>query len=97
MTITAKIDGKVARPGELKTSASGKEFCNLVVSVYYAKDQKTEYINATFFGEQGVYASKLEKGAPVSILGDLRLNEYTALDGTVKQNLSVTVNKFINL
>lgn len=97
MTITAKLDGKIARTGELKQSQSGKAYCNLAISVYYAKDQKTEYVQATFFDELAREASILEKGSAVSVIGNLTLAEYTGKDGLAKQALNVTVSKFISI
>jgi len=42
------------------------------------------------------YMSK-NKNAAISVIGALRLVEYTSRDGVLKQALNVTVNNFIAL
>ncbi len=97
MAIKAKIDGKIARVGEVKQSAGGKGYYSFAVSVWDVKENRAEYVQCVVFGEAVGDIAKLEKGAEITILGELRLVLYTAKDGSSKQALNLTVDRFISL
>ena len=95
--ITAKIDGKIARVGELKPLSNGNSVYNFTIGVWLEKENRTEYVQAACFGELASQLSLLEKNAAISVIGALKLVEYTSRDGVLKQALNVTVNNFIAL
>jgi single-stranded DNA-binding protein len=93
MAIKAKIDGKIARIGELKQSAGGKDYYSFTASVWDNKENKAEYVQGIAFGEVASSIALLEKGAEITILGELRLVSYIAKDGSNKQALNLTVDR----
>jgi single-stranded DNA-binding protein len=97
MAIKAKIDGKIARTGELRHSAGGKDYSSFAVGVFDNKENKTEYVQCVAFGEVASSIALLEKGAEITILGELKLVSYVAKDGSNKQALNLTVDRFIAL
>jgi single-stranded DNA-binding protein len=95
--IKTKIDGKIARVGELKQSAGGKEYYSFAASSWDSKENRAEYVQCIAFGEAASSIALLEKGTDITILGDLRLVSFVGKDGVEKQAINLTVDKVIYL
>jgi single-strand DNA-binding protein len=85
--------GRVGRDAELKTSQSGKPWAR--VSVGVGKDDSTQWIAFTIFGEMAVdMASRLTKGASVYVEGrELRIDSYTTQAGEQRHGLKAVATK----
>jgi single stranded DNA-binding protein len=83
--------GTLGRDPELKTSASGKVYCNVPVAV--GNGDQTVWIRVACFGEIAQdFAARAHKGDHVAVEGKLTLNTYTARDGTRQAGFNVAAS-----
>jgi single-stranded DNA-binding protein len=88
VSIEAALFGTLGRDSELKTSKTGKQYLRLNVRV--GDGDTATWVNVMAFDEQAIAGvDKLTKGARVYIEGTLRLDKWTAQDGTERHGLSV--------
>ena len=83
-------DGRLVRDPELKTGASGKEFCKFTIACDRKKDKDgnkaVDYIECTAFNQTGVFISKYyKKGDGIQLTGRFESDKYTN-----KENKTVT-------
>lgn len=71
------IHGRLVRDPELKTAASGNEFCKFTVAVdRRRKEDPTDFFDCTAFGKTGVFVSKyFAKGREILIRGRMESNK----------------------
>jgi single-stranded DNA-binding protein len=87
MSIQAAFFGSLGRDAELKTSKAGKSYIKL--NCRCGDGESAVWVNVLAFVDGAEeLASKLVKGAPVYCEGSIRLDEWTAQDGTKRAGLS---------
>jgi single-strand DNA-binding protein len=88
MTIECAIFGVLGRDPESKVSKSGKNYLRL--NLRCGDGESLQWVNAMVFGDDvQELAQKLVKGSRVYVEGSLKLDEWTAQDGTKRHGLSV--------
>jgi single-stranded DNA-binding protein len=88
MSIEAAFFGTLGRDAEAKTSRNDKPYLRLNVRV--SDGDAAQWVSVMAFDEQAVEAAdKMVKGARVYVEGALRLDEWTAADGTKRHGLNV--------
>jgi single stranded DNA-binding protein len=88
MTIEVALFGVLGRDAESKVSKSGKAYLRL--NIRSGDGDAAQWINAMIFGDDvPEFAPRLAKGARVYVEGSLKLDEWTAQDGTKRHGLSV--------
>jgi single-stranded DNA-binding protein len=88
MSIECAFFGVLGRDGELKTSKAGKQYLKLNVRV--GDGDGAQWVGVMVFGDEAVeIAPKLLKGSRVYIEGSIKLDEWTAQDGSKRHGLSV--------
>jgi single-strand DNA-binding protein len=90
--IDALITGKLLRDPALKTGASGKPYCNFLLSVPITDGEYT-LVSGIAFGDVAGRLVKLQKGDALSVAGSLKPSEWADKStGEIKRGLSVTVS-----
>jgi single-stranded DNA-binding protein len=80
--------GVLGRDGEAKTSKAGKPYLRLNMRV--GDGESAVWVGVMAFDTKAIEAAdKMVKGARVYCEGSLRLDEWTAQDGSAKHGLSV--------
>ena len=84
------VDGRLVRDPELKTGASGKEFCKFTIASDRKKDKDgnkvSDFIDCTAFNATGAFISKYyHKGDGIQLIGRFESDKYTN-----KENKTVT-------
>jgi single-stranded DNA-binding protein len=88
VTIEVALFGVLGRDAEEKVSKSGTPYLRL--NVRAGDGDAAQWISAMVFGDDvPELAARLEKGSRVYLEGTLKLNEWTAQDGTKRHGLSV--------
>jgi single-stranded DNA-binding protein len=88
MSIECALFGTLGRDGELKTSKTGKQYLRLNVRV--GDGDAAQWVSAMVFGDDvAELAQKLTKGCRVYLEGSIKLDEWTAQDGSKRHGLSV--------
>jgi single-strand DNA-binding protein len=88
MSIEVAIFGILGRDAELKISKNGKQYLRL--NLRCGDGESLQWVNAMVFGDDvPELAPRLVKGARVYVEGSLKLDEWTAQDGTKRHGLSV--------
>jgi single-stranded DNA-binding protein len=78
---------RLGRDAEAKTSKSGKNYLRLNVRIGDGDD--AQWVSVTSFDQQAFAAAdKLVRGARVYVEGSLKLDKWTAQDGTERHGLS---------
>jgi single-strand DNA-binding protein len=86
--IEAAFFGALGRAAELKTSKAGKPYLPLNIRV--GDGDQAQWVSVTSFHPDAIAVTdKLVKGAQVYIEGAVKLDEWTAQDGTKRHGLSV--------
>lgn len=89
--IDALITGKLLRDPNLKTGASGKPYCNILISV--PVDGEYALVSGVAFGDVAERIAKLRKGDALSVAGSLKPSEWAdKATGEIKHGLSITVS-----
>jgi single-strand DNA-binding protein len=85
--------GNVGRKPELKTSKSGKSYCNFSIAVNEKKDGEPLWINVYCFEKQAESCAKyLDKGKQVCVIGRLVIEQYEK-DGEKKTSVKVNASE----
>jgi single-strand DNA-binding protein len=98
MSIECCFVGRIGQEAsELKQSKAGKPWASFTVAVGGEGEDKedTQWIRVAVFGskaEELAVAGSLTKGVRVYVEGRLRLDRWTAKDGTQQAGLSVAAN-----
>ena len=92
------IKGRLTRDPELKTGASGAEFCKFTVAVDRRrskdKEKQTDFFDCTAFGQTGVAINQyMKKGREILVVGRMESNK-TEKDGQKRIFWSVSVESF---
>lgn len=90
------IDGNLTRDAEIATTSSGKTLCSFSIANndHYAKSVKTQYFDVKIWGELGENLSKyLKKGVGVLVCGKIKIDSYTAKDGSKRQLIYLEANE----
>jgi single-strand DNA-binding protein len=85
--------GRLAADAELKFTSTSAPLVNLNLAVQDSKaaEGETTWVRVGRFGEDAAaLAEQLHKGSEVYVEGRLRLNHWTAADGTPRSGLNVT-------
>jgi single-strand DNA-binding protein len=91
LNITAH--GNIGKDPELKTVGQN-QIASFSLAARTGKDETT-WLNCTVWGKRAQTAAEyLHKGAKITIVGQGKLNSYTAQDGTERQSLNVNVTDF---
>jgi single-strand DNA-binding protein len=86
--IEAAFFGALGRDAEAKTSKSGKNYLRLNVRV--GDGDAVQWVSVMVFGDEvPELALKLRKGARVYVEGSIKLDQWTAQDGTKRHSLNV--------
>ena len=90
--------GRTGKDIELKTSQSGKSFCNfnLAVESGYGNNKKTNWLNFSAFGKTAEILEKyVKKGTKILITrSEVVQNEYTDRDGNKRTSTNFIVSEF---
>jgi single-stranded DNA-binding protein len=90
--IDALVTGKLIRDPGLKTGASGKPYCNFLLSVPTG-DGEPVVVSGIAFADVAERIGRLGKGDALSVAGSLKLSEWTdKTTGETKHGLNVTVS-----
>lgn len=90
------IKGRLTRDPELKTGASGVEFCKFTVAVdrRMSKEKETDFFDCTAFGKTGAAISQyMNKGREILIEGRMESSK-SEKDGQKRTFWGVTVDTF---
>jgi single-stranded DNA-binding protein len=88
MSVECAFFGILGRDAELKISKAGKKYVRLNVRV--GDGDGAQWLNVTAFDEKAIEAAdKMMKAARVYIEGSIKLDEWTAQDGSKRHGLSV--------
>lgn len=91
LNITAH--GNLGKDPEL-SEYNGQSVARFTLACDHGKDETT-WMNCSVWGKRAqTVMSYLHKGDKITIAGSGKLQEYQAIDGTVKQSLSVSVSDF---
>ena len=91
LNITAH--GNLGKDPELK-EVRGDQVATFSIAANTGKDEVT-WLNCTVWGKRAQVAVQyLQKGSKITVVGQGKLNSYTAQDGTEKQSLNLNVTDF---
>jgi single-strand DNA-binding protein len=94
----AIVDGRFVRDPELKTGASGKEFCKFTIASDRKKDKDgnkvSDFIDCTAFGQTGAFIAKYyHKGDGIQLVGRFESDKYTDKNGQNRTNWGLSVEQ----
>ena len=97
MNITI-VDGRLVRAPELKTGASGKEFCKFTIASDRKKDKDgnkvSDFIDCTAFGQTGAFIAKYyHKGDGIQLVGRFESDKYMDKNGQNRTNWGLSVEQ----
>ena len=96
MSNVFSFTGACGNDAEVRYLPSGLAVLNVNVAnnVGYGDKRQTMWIRVALFGKpaEGSLKDYLKKGQQVFVSGELRLNEYRANDGSMKNSLELTAN-----
>ena len=92
------IKGRLVRDPELKTGASGAEFCKFTVAVdrrrQKDKEKESDFFDCTAFGNTGVAINQyMSKGKEILVEGRMESNK-TEKDGVKRTWWGISVDTF---
>ena len=92
------IKGRLTRDPELKTGASGAEFCKFTVAVdrrrQKDKEKESDFFDCTAFGNTGVAINQyMSKGKEILVEGRMESNK-TEKDGVKRTWWGISVDTF---
>lgn len=95
------ITGRLAREPKQST-VNSTTVINFGVAVYTTKKENDKYVadfyNVNYWGKAAENVlSKLKKGTPVQVYGDLTMDEYVDKSGNKAKNPSIRANEVIVL
>ena len=91
-------DGRLVRDPELKTGASGKEYCKFTIACDRKKDANgnkvSDFIDCTAFNATGAFVAKYyKKGDGIQLSGRFESDKYTDKEGKTRVNWGLTVEQ----
>jgi len=89
------LSGNLGRDPELRTH-NGDNILNFAIGVQTGTKDKPEtmWVDCALWGKRATSLQPyLHKGAKVTVSGPLKLEEYTAKDGTLKSRLRLSVDQ----
>lgn len=94
----AIVDGRLVRDPELKTGASGKEFCKFTIASDRKKDKDgnkvSDFIDCTAFNATGAFIAKYyHKGDGIQLIGRFESDKYTDKNGQNRTTWGLTVEQ----
>lgn len=90
--IDALVSGKLVKdPQPLKISKNGNDYCNFMMRVNQYDCEDTCLCSGIAFGECAEKVARLAQGDPLIVVGQVKLSEWTAVDGSTKHGLNITV------
>lgn len=94
----AVVDGRFVRDPELKTGASGKEYCRFTIASDRKKDKDgnkvSDFIDCTAFGQTGAFIAKYyHKGDGIQLIGRFESDKYTDKNGQNRTNWGLSVEQ----
>lgn len=90
------IDGNLTKDAEITTTSIGKTLCSFTIANndYSSKTVKAQFFDVKIWGEKGENLSKyLKKGVGVFLCGKVKIDSYTAKDGSKRQNIYIEANE----
>jgi len=89
--IDALVSGKLVRDPAVKTGASGKPFCNFLLSVHTGEDD-TVVVSGIAFADVAEKISRLKKGDALAVVGSLKPSTWTdKASGEERHGLNINV------
>ena len=86
----------IGRDAEVRFSQAGQSILTVSAAniIGYGDKKITQWIRVTVFGKraEGELVNWLKKGVQIYVVGELKLNEYQANDGTTKSSLELNAN-----
>lgn len=89
------FSGRCAADAELRRTQSGEPVLSFRVAndTGYGERKTVNWIDCSYWGKRAEAVSNfIKKGDKIAVSGELRLEEYTARDGSTKSKLAVRVN-----
>lgn len=89
------IIGNLTRDPELRTTTTGKQVCTFSVAVNRRRregqeEQEADFFRVSVWNQMAENCNRyLAKGRKVAVTGPVRLNTYTAQDGTTRATMEV--------
>lgn len=93
-------DGRLTKDPELKTGASGKEYCKFTIACDRKKDKDgnkpVDWIDCTAFGQTAALVSRFfHKGDGINVMGRFESEKYTDKNGQNRTAWGVTVDQVL--
>ncbi len=91
--LACAFTGRLAKDAELRYTSSGTALVNVSVAVDDSKaaEGQTVWVRVGYFGDDSEdLRSRLVKGAQIYVEGRLKLNSWTAANGTPRSGLNCT-------
>jgi single-stranded DNA-binding protein len=87
MSIECAVLGTAVKDTDLRTSNAGKQW----LSVILRSDggDAAQFVQVAIFGEAAIAIGRIERGERIYAEGAIRLNQWTAPDGTQRHGLSM--------
>ena len=89
------LTGRTTSDIELKTSASGVDYCmfSLAVEDRSAKEKKTYFFRCTAYrGTAKLLSQNVKKGSEIGIQGKLTQSTFTDKQGSKRESIQIVVN-----
>jgi single-strand DNA-binding protein len=87
MTIDCAFFGRLGADADSRISKAGKPWVRLRVAV--GRDDETQWLTLSVFGESAKVASELKKGDRIYAEGSLKLDRWKGNDGVERSGLAV--------
>ena len=95
--IDALITGRLVKdPQPLKVSRNGNPYCNFMLRVSQYDSEDTVLCSGIAFGESAEKIARLVKDDPLMVVGQLKLSQWAAQDGSTKHGLNITVSNCLS-
>ena len=89
---TTNLIGRLTRDPELKNTDEGLAICDFTLAVddIYSKEDRTDFLNVTVFGNQAENCHKyLRKGLLCGVSGHVRAEAYTDKEGIKRHPVKI--------
>jgi single-strand DNA-binding protein len=93
---SVNIIGRLTKDPEMKKTEEGVTICSFVLAVddTFSKEDRTDFIRVTVFGNQGDLCEKyLRKGFIAGVSGRVRTDSYTDAEGVKRYPVKVTADR----
>jgi single-strand DNA-binding protein len=88
--------GRLTKDPVVRKTDEGRTICTFTLAVddTFSKDDRTDFIRVTVFGNQGDLCERyLRKGFLTGVSGRLRVDKYTDSDGVTRYPVDVTADR----